>query len=1139
MKKKLFAIGEPSPILKQFLRVMKLSIFFLVVASLHLSASVYSQNEILTLKMEKVSVKEVLSIIESQTDLTFFYQEEQLASAPPVTINEIEQSVDVILARVFEKSSLDFRIVDKHVVIFPAAKPEVIVQQQGKTITGRVVGANGEPIPGATIVVKGTTTGTITDMDGNFSLAGVPEDALLQFSFVGMKSVDVDVSGQQEFKIVLQEEMLGLDEVVVVGYGVQKKSDLTGAVASVKGEELSKVTVTNAAEALQGRIAGVSVTSIGGTPGGEMEIKIRGASTMNQNNPLVIIDGVPGSLSMLNSSDIASVEVLKDGAAAAIYGTEAANGVILVTTKRGAEGKLTINATARYAVQTPTSNLDMANKDQYLKVANMLYENAGQTKPQYLNETYTTDTDWVDEIFRTAPLQDYNVSFSGGTQKSRYYLSVGYINQDGTAVGSDYQKASLRSKIDFEGEWLKGGFNLSYNETDRDRTSMFFLRAYQMLPIVPVYDETKPDGFGYPDETKGMPENNNPIGREHFNNSTYSQQYFSAVSYLTFDIVKGLNFRFEAGLNNNNNHSFLHHPSYNINPKDEVVYPAVNESRANWREYNINNILNYNLQVNDHKFDIMTGYVLKKETNEWMDAGVTGFKKIYNVQDGNIVTEEVPTGFLDEYFDTLDAGQDGEKTVGGSRTIYTRASILGRINYSYKDRYLLQATVRRDGSSKFGPDSRYGTFPSVALGWRVSEEEFMKGSDLFSNLKLRGSYGVLGNENSLGLYEYMALMTTSTTEYLSYSKGRGEAVWVGTIARDLQNREYRWETTESINVGLDLGFANNRLTGSVNYYNNKTTDMLVKKPIPPSAGLNTPKVNFGEMKNTGVEFELNYQNNLGELEYSVFAAFSTTDNEVTKLGYSDESIPGWGLKYGTEHFVNQTRVGYPVGAFFVYQTDGIFQSPEEVEAHNSKGAEGEPLQPNAAPGDIRFKDVNNDGVLNDKDKVFSGTPIPKYDYSLSLDATYRGFDFTLQLHGAGGHKIYNGTRYYFESMLAPRNFLASTANAWTPQNKQTDMPRAILGDPNQNSRESTRFVEDGDFLRVKNLQLGYTLPQKWTHSIKMNKVRLYMSGQNLLTFTKYSGQDPEIGTSEVLDRGLDTAIYPISKMYVFGIQISL
>jgi TonB-linked SusC/RagA family outer membrane protein len=1116
------------------MKIMKISVLLMVVGILQISASTFSQTQKLNLKGKSFTLKEIFNAIEDQSDYTVFYVDDQVELGYQLTGDFQNQNITEVLDEALKNTNLTYRISDKLVIILEKT-PDVKQIQQGRQITGKVIGADGDPIPGVNVFVEGTTTGTITNIDGEFELTIQPDAQTLVFSFIGFETITVAIGDRANFDVTLMEEFFGLNEVVAIGYGVQKKSDLTGAVASVKSDKLEKVTVSNPVEALQGRLAGVSVTSIGGAPGAGMDIKIRGVNTLNNNSPLVIVDGVPGSMYMLNPTDIESIEVLKDGAAAAIYGTEAANGVIYIRTKKGEVGKLSVDFNAKWGMQEQTSRLQMANSAQYKKVAQMMFDNAGLNRPAFLDEAHYYDTDWLGAVFRTAPIQEYNASFKGGTEGVQYYLSAGWLDQMGTVIGSEFQKSNLRSKIDFTGDWLKGGLNISYNETDRDVLSMDIRHAFEALPIVPVYDDSREDGFGYADIDKGMLHTSNPVGVEYYNDERYTDQYFSGIGYLTFDLMEGLNFRFEAGLNNSNRHSFAHHPSYNVNPLEEQLYPGVYETRTNWREINVNNILSYSKKLGDHSIDALLGYVAKTETSDWMYADVVGYKEVYSVEDGSIVKTEVPTGFLDESFNTLGAGLDGTKSANGSRYTYTRASVLSRLNYSFKDRYLIQATIRRDGSSKFGSESRYGTFPSVALGWRLSEEGFMDGFDFLSNLKLRGSYGVLGNEITLDNYQFLPKITTSTSEYLSYSKGIGETVWLGAISRDLENQKYRWETTTTRNIGLDFGVLNNRLSGAINYYSNLTTDMLVYVPIPPSSGLQTPLVNFGEVKNSGVEIELNYSGSAGEFKYNVVGNFSTTKNEVLKLGDQDESIYGAALNY-TEHYAHQTRVGQPIGSLFLYQVDGIFQSDAEVQAHSK---DGELIQPNAAPGDIRFKDVDGDGELDDDDKIYSGTGIPKYNYSLSFDGSYKGFDMSVLFYGVGGNKIYNANRYYFESMLTPRNFFATTANAWTTGNTNTDMPRAVSGDPNNNSRESTRFLEDGGFLRVKNIQLGYTLPSSLTSKVKIQKARIYVSGQNLFTITNYSGQDPEVGRADVWSPGLDKTLYPISKMYLFGVQISL
>lgn len=1139
MKKNYEWGSPPIGVLKKIMLMTKLTFFLILISVVCVNASVYSQSTKLSLNFDNATINEVLQVIESQTKFRFIYESNKLDMDKEVNLKVTDLEVEKILDKIFDDKEVSYTITESNLILIkPSGNDSTNKSFQQKKVSGKVVDSEGEPLPGVTVLVKGTTQGSVTDFNGTYSIDNITEDVTLLFSFVGMLTQEIEVGSQTIIDVTMQMDAIGIEEVVAVGYGVMKKSDLTGAVASVKSETLNKVAVSNPAETLQGRIAGVNVTNIGGAPGGGVKVTVRGVGTINNNSPLYIIDGVPGSFYMLNPDDIESVEVLKDGAAAAIYGTEAANGVILVTTKGGSEGKMKIEMHAKYGVQELANNVELTNAAEYIKVASMMYDNAGIARPEYLNNPVYFDTDWVGAVTRDAPQQEYNLNISGGNKTTNYYVSAGWLDQTGTLIGSDFQKASLRSNVDFKGDWLDGGFKLSYNETNSESIAFSIRETFHILPIIPIFDDSQPSGFGMADPETGMLSNNNPVGKAYYNENNYRDQYVALNTYLSIDLYEGLTYRLEAGYNNSNRRYHSSHPSYNVNAQEEVLYPGVYEEHTNWREWNLNNILTYNRTIDSHDFTIMAAYTTKKAKTDFFNAGIDGYKNVYNVVDGGLDVSEEPTGFLDEWFNTLNAGLDGETYVGGSRNTYTRASILGRLNYSYDNKYLAQVSIRRDGSSKFGSDSRYGVFPSVALGWRVSQEGFMADSELFSNLKLRGSYAKLGNEGSLGLYDFLPTISSSTKEFLSYSKGVGETVWLGSIARALENKELRWETTYATNIGVDFGMLNGSLNGSVNYYDNRTKDMLVAVPIPASSGLKTPVVNFGEVKNNGLEFELGYSGKANDFSYDVNATFSTTNNEVLKLGSDNASIYGQALNY-TEHYPNQTRIGSPIGAFYLYQMDGIFQSEAEVDAHNAKGAEGEALQPNAEPGDIRFKDVNNDGVLNEDDVVYSGTGIPEYNYSLSLSASFRGFDASVLLYGAGGHHIYNGNRYYFESMRTPRNFYRETVNAWTEQNTNTDVPRAIFGDPNENSRASTRFLEKGDFLRLKNVQIGYTLPKELVSKVNLSKVRMYVSGQNLLTFTSYSGQDPEVGRTSVFNPSLDKTLYPISKLYLVGIQVGL
>ena len=490
--------------------------------------------------------------------------------------------------------------------------------------------------------------------------------------------------------------------------------------------------------------------------------------------------------------------------------------------------------------------------------------------------------------------------------------------------------------------------------------------------------------------------------------------------------------------------------------------------------------------------------------------------------------KDQPAGFENPWWNTPNAAIGGTFSGEGTRTVYNRLSYFGRLNYSFKDRYLLQVTVRRDGSSKFGPDSRWGTFPSVALGWRISEEEFFPKGGVVSNLKLRGSWGQLGNENVLGNFDFLALMTKGNGGSLGYVQGMGKNPWIATIANVMENRELKWETSQSLNIGVDYGLFDGKLTGALNYFNNKTIDLLITKKLAPSAGIADPILNIGTMRNTGVEFDVNYRNNYGEFSWSAGFNITYLKNKVIKMANPDQIIYGG-------YDATQTREGKPVATFYLYQTDGIFQNMGEVYAHSK---DGKLIQPNAKPGDIRFKDINGDGILDGKDKVDMGNGMPKVEANLSFNAEYKGLDFSFLLGSGWGHKIYNGTRVRSESMAELYNMFASTLNAWTPTNRNTNMPRAVLEDPNENSRESDRFLEDGDFIRLRQIQLGYTLPKVWLRKLNMEKIRLYVSADNLWTWTKYSGVDPEFAQEKVINTGIDSSIYPFTKSYVFGLQVT-
>ncbi len=1013
------------------------------------------------------------------------------------------------------------------------------IQQKQNRITGVVTSADdGLSVPGVSVVVKGTSNGTSTDFDGNFNIQAEIGQTLI-FSFVGMATQEIIIKSYT-LNIVLESNNLDLDEIVVVGYGTQKKSDLTGAVSSVRGEDLKKTPSSNPVNSLQGRVAGVTITKYGGAPGAGSSITIRGIGTVGNNTPLYIIDGLPGSMSLINPDDIESFEILKDGAAAAIYGSRAANGVVLITTKKGKEGEINIDLNMHIGQNKAINQLELLDSEGYVKVNKMMYDNFNQyvatddkkALPNYVTDPITANTNWQDEVSRTALQQNYSLSINGGTDLGYYGISGSWNDEEGTLIGSDYLKKTLRAKLGMKKGRLSVDANISYAETNYEKQKFSLRDAYKLIPLITPFDKD-----GNVQLTSGdMPTNANPYANHLNQKGKTDLQYFSANITGRLKLTEWLSYQVNLGLINSNKTEWSYHTKFNRSPKDGEDWIYYGEERKNYRSQIMEHLLNFNKDFGKHSFASVIGYTASKQTNNWIGANVTGKNTVYSAKDDTVITEDKIGGFLDPRWMTLNAGKGGTYKAYGSKNEYTRTSILGRINYSYDSKYLLQVTTRRDGSSKFGVDSRYGTFPSVALGWRITEEDFMSEYDFIDNLKLRASWGKLGNEITLDYYAHQALISTGNTYSLGAVRGSGSNPWVGSIAKGLENREIQWETTISKNLGLDFTFLGNVINGTVNYYNTTTKDMLIYRQLPGSAGLDSPVLNVGEISNKGLELELAYHKDNGDFKYSLSTTFTTIKNKVVALASKDQALFGEGLKFGDSHFPTQTKVGYEIGSFFLYKTDGLFQSMDEINAY--KNEKGEKLQEYAKPGDMRFKDTNGDGLLDEKDKVYSGSGIPDFTYSINLNASYKGFDFSMMFYGVQGNKLYNGNRYYLENMSSGQNFLASSLNAWTETNRNTNTPRAVLGDANKNTRESDRYLENGSFLRLKNVEIGYTLPKSMIKRLGISKCRIYFNAQNVFTLTDYSGIDPEVGRENVLNTGIDRSLYPINKSFFAGVQLS-
>ena len=1046
-------------------------------------------------------------------------------------------------------------LLTKTVVLFLFLIP-ISLWAQNVTITGTVYDEMQEPVIGASIVEKGTTNGVVTDYDGNFKMT-LPSNATLVISYVGYLTQEVPVAGRTVLNIKLEEDVEILDELVVVGYGTLRKSDMTGAVSSVNVSDLAKRSTTNPAEALQGKIAGVNIMKSGGNAGSGVQIKIRGVKTFGSNTPLYIIDGFPGDIDNVNPQDIESMEVLKDGAAAAIYGSVAANGVIIITTKQGKRGETKVDFSTYVSMVNVSKKLEMLNASEYKASHRDMYENWNKhvegnkgiydpnssgawqnslaSLPAYITNNTGVDTDWQDEILRTGLTQNYMLSVRGGGDSSLYSVSYNRSNDKGIFIGNKYRHDNVRLKINATKSIFEFDANLSFKYSDSDQPQYSLKEVYMISPLVPVFNDKEEYGYGLTN-FDGLPNNRNVIADHHYRTATSKQYYTTGNASVGVNFTDWLNFKTAYSYRGSHERQSYHSPAYIADEKSKTDYPNYSETTGYWEENVWDNILNFNKNFSKHSLNLMGGTSVSARRYTWNSVGVEGKTTVYRVEDGNLVTSEVSGGFLDPYFQTIGAGTGGTYSGSGSKWDYNRVSFFGRLNYNYDNRYLLQVTMRRDGSSKFGIDNRWGNFPSVALAWRLSQEEFFNKDGLFDDIKLRASWGRLGSENALGYYDFQALISTYNTKYQGYVRGNGDNAWAGSIARGLENRTLKWETTDTKNIGADLMMFNSKLIASLNYYHNQTEDLLITKVLPPSAGLNNPILNVGKMRNTGVEVELNWKDNVGDFGYNVGMNFTTTSNKVVALADDDQVLYGEGLKYGTEHFPTQSRVGKPIGAFYLYKTDGLFQSDDE--ARNYKNRDGVRYQPYADAGDVRFVDVNGDGVIDEKDKVYAGSGIPSLEVNLNFSLDYKGFDLTGVIGSAWGHKLYNGNKYFYEGMNSGSNFLKSSLDAWTPSNTNTSVPRAIYNDPNGNMKESDRFLEKGDFIRLRQLQLGYTLPKSVLAKASISNLRFYVSGENLFTITSYSGIDPEFSRASVLNTGIDKHIYPFTRLFTFGAQLS-
>ena len=1052
-------------------------------------------------------------------------------------------------------------------------------------VKGTVKDASGQPVIGAAVVVEGTSNGTTSDLDGNFVLNAVPEDATLVVSSIGYKTAFVPVGGGN-LNIILEEDSEMLEETVVVGYGVQKKSVVTAAISSITSDDLKSQSQNRVDNLLQGMTSGVVVTSPSGAPDAASQVRIRGVGSINGSDPLYIIDGfaISGGIDYLNPNDIERIEVLKDAASGAVYGARAANGVILVTTKQGQKGKTKVSYDFSYGWQNPWRKPSVLNATEYAIMMNEGYINAGNAPIYEDPYSFGEGTDWVELIFNdNAPVMKHDLNINGGNEKITYSTSFGYLSKEGTIGGnygrSNYDRFTVRQSLNailFDNtasrNWLnKMTMNTSasyahINSTGINNNSEFgspLGSALGMSPLLDVYATAEeeeayktmyPEGYAHiVRDASGRAytvvdgnvynEQTHPLASLSLPGTKYDTDKFVANGAVELNIWDALKFRSSVGVDlafwGNHGYTkqyFLSSKSYNYNTvASETTYDkdgnATTTEKINYAEsaqqemnrslrWQVENVITYDKTFGDHGIAAVLGQTAISSTSSNVGANARGL--MYPYDEWKISVNN-----------TTGQQSDGNRNGWGSWNSirYSLLSYFGRVTYNYDERYMVEATMRADASSNFGPSNKWGYFPSVSAGWNLKNESFLQEVPWLSALKLRGSWGINGNDN-IGSFRYAVYMSSGNNYTFGSGANGSETISIGAKPNGLANPDAKWEQSIQTDIGVDVGFLGNRVTFTADWYDKRTSGMLMEMQVPGYAGDSAPIGNVGTMSNSGVELDLSYRDNYGDFSWNISANATYTKNVLTALGDDATSL------YGSSHKIGQlTRgvVGLPFPYFYGHKTDGIFQNAAEVAAHVN--ADGELLQPNAAPGDVRFVDFDGDGDIDDDDRTYIGKGTPDWSFGLNIGFEWKGLDFSMLLQGVVGNQAFNVTRrtdlYYIN---LPKTIL----NRWTGEGTSNTQPRFMFDSPNNNYRASDLWVEDASFLRARNVQLGYTLPQKWTQKAAIQRLRFYVQAENLFTLTKYSGCDPEVtgGNGFSSDLGVDRGVYPQSRTFSVGVNLN-
>ena len=1025
---------------------------------------------------------------------------------------------------------------------------------QTRTVKGKVVDKANEPLIGVAVNIKNTSQGSITDFEGNYSIQVNTENAVLVFSYIGYDKQEIKVGARNVIDVVMHEASIALDQVVVVGYGTSKRGDVTGSISSIDAAEIKKVPVVNVGQALQGRMSGVQVTNNDGTPGAGVQVLIRGVGSFGDNSPLYVVDGYPGaSISNLNPSDIQSIDVLKDASAAAIYGNRAANGVVIITTKRGNADKMQLSVDATVSVQFKPSTFDVLNAQDFASLATEISkkENA-PVLDAWANPSGLRTIDWQDLMYRAGLKQNYNLSLRGGSEKVQTSISLGLTNQEGVVRFSDYKRYNIALTQDYKPlKWLKSSTSLRYAYTDNK--TVFGSgqggvgRLAKLIPTMtgnPLTDEVENANgvFGFYDKNaNAVRDNENVYARSKSNDQKNISHNLIANTSLEINPFKGLVFKTNFGI------SYGASSGYDFNPYDDRVpttrLATYRQYASNSFEYLWENTLNYSNTFGKHSIDVLGGVSIQENTARNMSVYGEGLSSDGLRNLGSLQTM---------------------RDISGNQQTWSLASQFARLTYKFAERYILTGTVRRDGSSRFMRGNRWGVFPSVSAAWRIKEESFLKDVDFISNLKLRASYGEAGNQN-IGLFQYQSSYTTGKrSSNYGYVFGQDKTYIDGMVQAFLPNPNLKWETSKQTDIGIDLGFFNNKLMLTADYYIKKSSDFLLEIQMPAQTGFTKATRNVGSVKNNGFEFSVDYRDNSHDFKYGVNVNLTTVKNKIERLSPGKDAVAnlqslGFPTTGNTSWAVfSMSKVGGSIGEFYGFQTDGIIQNQAEIDALNANARRLNQddnvwyIASGTAPGDRKFIDQNGDGVITDADRVSLGSPLPKFYGGINLSGEYKGFDFNLFFNYSVGNKILNFVKRNLISMGGEGSIGLQNVgkefydNRWTETNPTNKYPRAVWSDVSGNSRVSDAFVEDGSYLRLKNIEVGYTLPANILKKASISKLRIFASVQNLFTITGYSGMDPEIGQSTssstgvaggVTASGVDVGIYPYSRFFTMGFNL--